>query len=699
MKTLGPLVLLLTLTVSAAAQIRETPVSTGPLGPAVESQMSPLAATDGTDFFVVWNDYRGGTFGTRVTHDGQVLDKTGIFLTTASPRALLWCGGVYVLVYSGNNSTGIVRVTADAHIIDGPRDITTNYVGAAATNGSTIVLAGPKITILDDRAELIEEIPSPVAGASAWGASSNGSTYELAVAFYANGLNGVDSIPLDAHGHPQEALYLHGSALHTLVTPEGAGYRLFFGDVQTGVVMTYATTTDATTPSPLGRVTPQAVTTTANGYLLATTGSSEPELEIIRGSGGTIVDPQSFATTSRPAVPSEPAFATAGDNTLFVWSENPSADGNVRGVILDGNGHSKSSTFDLTLSAPRQQAPAIATGAANDLVAWQEASGIYVARVSPDGVPLDGRGIQLSTTGFGPQVVRDGSAYVVAWLGDRVVDLRWIDASSGTAIGGTIAFDITPVSGFFLARDDAGMVLFYTDGLQHLEAQRIGMAGPIGPAVRLTPDGVSAAGATAVWNGYEWLVSWNDLRILPIPFAFPLYASTVKAERMLDSLSVVDSQPLQIADFPYGLGDVAVATNGDEFFLTWSNTDSVGQPGVYARTLSAAGVLSDPTLLVGAANTDVKSAVWDGSHYAVAYAVRRDDPLYAFRLMLTHAGLGDQLAISTAAPDQHEVALAATPGRPLRAAYTRIATEPQFGYVSRVFTRDLVYARRRSVPH
>jgi hypothetical protein len=697
MKTLGPLVLLLTLTVSASAQIRETPVSTGPLGPAVGNQMSPLAATDGTDFFVVWNDYRGGTFGTRVTHDGNVVDKTGIFLTTASPRALLWCGGVYVLVYSGNNSTGIVRFTADAHIIDGPRNITNSYVGAAATNGSTIVLAGPKITILDDRAELIEEIPSPVLGASAWGASSNGSTYELAVAFYANGLNGVYSIPLDAHGHPQEALYLHGSALQTLVTPEGAGYRLFFGDVQTGVVMTYATTTDATTPSPLlGRVMAGAVTTTTNGYLLATTGASDPELEVIRGSGGTIVDPQSFATTSRPAIPSGPAFATAGDNTLFVWSENPSADANVRGVILDGNGHPKSSTFDLTLSAPSQQAPAIATGAANDLVAWQEGSGIYAARVSPEGVPLDGRGMQLSTTGFGPRVVRDGSAYVVTWFDDRVFDLRWIDASSGTPIGGTITVDI---SGCSLARDDVGMVLFFTDADGHVEAQRIGMAGTIGPAVRLTPDGVSAASPTAVWNGHEWLVLWDELRLLPIPFVFPLYASTVKAERVTESLSVVDSQPLQIADFPNGIGDVAVATNGDEFFLAWSDTDPTHIPGVYARTVSAAGVLSDPTLLVAAAGTDVKSAAWDGSHYAVAYAVRRDDPLYAFRLMLTHAGVGDQLAISTAALDQHEVALAATPGRPVRAVYTRIAGEPQFGYVSRVFTRDLVYARRRSVPH
>jgi hypothetical protein len=54
------------------------------------------------------------------------------------------------------------------------------------------------------------------------------------------------------------------------------------------------------------------------------------------------------------------------------------------------------------------------------------------------------------------------------------------------------------------------------------------------------------------------------------------------------------------------------------------------------------------------------------------------------------AGLGDQLVISASAPDQREVALVATPGRPVRAAYARVATEPEYGYVPRVFSRDLV---------
>src|ERR1043166_288245 len=85
MRTLTSLLLLSALTTAfaASAQVIETPVATATLGQAEENQTIPLAATDGTDFFVVWQDSRGGTFGTRVTHDGRVLDPTGIQIGNA----------------------------------------------------------------------------------------------------------------------------------------------------------------------------------------------------------------------------------------------------------------------------------------------------------------------------------------------------------------------------------------------------------------------------------------------------------------------------------------------------------------------------------------------------------------------------------------------------------------------------------------
>ncbi|HEY2322754.1 MAG TPA: hypothetical protein VGJ82_07810, partial [Thermoanaerobaculia bacterium] len=105
MKTLGALLLAFALT--ASAQVRETPVASAPLGPPEGSQDQPIVGSNGSDFFVVWSDARGGTFGTRVTRDGEVLDKTGIHLSNSVfPIAVLWCGGAYnVLFYEGGGPT------------------------------------------------------------------------------------------------------------------------------------------------------------------------------------------------------------------------------------------------------------------------------------------------------------------------------------------------------------------------------------------------------------------------------------------------------------------------------------------------------------------------------------------------------------------------------------------------------------------
>ncbi|HEX3109299.1 MAG TPA: hypothetical protein VHU41_09415, partial [Thermoanaerobaculia bacterium] len=248
MKILGAF--LLAFAVTASAQLRETAVSTPTLGRAEGDQGGPLAATNGTDFFAVWNDARGGgTFGTRVAADGRVLDPTGIFITASQPRALLWCGDAYVLVYSAsdNRSAGVVRINTEGKVIDGPRNVTQSYVAAAATNGSTIVLAGTNITVLNDRAQFIEQIAPPIAGGYAWAATSNGATYELAAALYSGGLNWVAAIALDRNGHTQKVLYFGSSANQVLVTPSAAGYRVFYGDLQKDTVMTFDTATD---PAP-----------------------------------------------------------------------------------------------------------------------------------------------------------------------------------------------------------------------------------------------------------------------------------------------------------------------------------------------------------------------------------------------------------------------------------------------------------------
>ncbi|UCF81157.1 MAG: hypothetical protein JSV08_01680, partial [Acidobacteriota bacterium] len=76
----------------------EFPVEPNPvIGPMAEYQRSPSVASNGTDYFVAWEDNRSGgadygIYGARVASDGTVLDPTGIAVSTAADN--LWSPSV-----------------------------------------------------------------------------------------------------------------------------------------------------------------------------------------------------------------------------------------------------------------------------------------------------------------------------------------------------------------------------------------------------------------------------------------------------------------------------------------------------------------------------------------------------------------------------------------------------------------------------
>ncbi|UCF81431.1 MAG: hypothetical protein JSV08_03215, partial [Acidobacteriota bacterium] len=58
-----------------------------PVSTAANDQLYPSAASNGTDYFVAWEDFRSGVdddiYGARVTSAGTVLDPAGIAVSTA----------------------------------------------------------------------------------------------------------------------------------------------------------------------------------------------------------------------------------------------------------------------------------------------------------------------------------------------------------------------------------------------------------------------------------------------------------------------------------------------------------------------------------------------------------------------------------------------------------------------------------------
>jgi hypothetical protein len=141
---------------AGAVAMRDVPVSTD-----FNAQLAPAVACNGTDYLVVWNDYRFGTFrdifGVRVRGDGTVLDPAGLAIRRGpgleeSP-SVASNGRDYLVAWqeygTGTNGRWNLfggRVTSDGAVLD-PNGVLISMTGgnavepAVASNGRDYLVA------------------------------------------------------------------------------------------------------------------------------------------------------------------------------------------------------------------------------------------------------------------------------------------------------------------------------------------------------------------------------------------------------------------------------------------------------------------------------------------------------------------------------------------------------------------------------
>lgn len=130
----------------------------------------------------------------------------------------------------------------------------------------------------------------------------------------------------------------------------------------------------------------------------------------------------------------------------------------------------------------------------------------------------------------------------------------------------------------------------------------------LAPSSITPPIAAAGLGPSVAWNGRRYLVSWiqlNDTR-------------DIHAVRVAKGKADID--PIVVASGPEWKMRPEIASDGDNFFVGWSDERS-GSMEVFGARVGDNGKVLDPggVLVLGASDYDYLSGlVWDEQHYVVA---------------------------------------------------------------------------------
>jgi len=314
-------------------------------GPTANAQYLPAVAFDGTNYLVVWMDYRSESpdiYGARVSAGGTVLDTSGIAISAALGEegypAVAFDGTNYLVVWTDSRSQS--------------PDI---YGARVSVGGSVLDASGIAISTAVDG----QYLPA---------VAFDGTNYLVVWTDYRSG------------------------------SPDIYGARVSVG----GTLLDTSGIAISTALSDVGY--PAVAFDNAN-YLVVWHDARGEGFDIYGARvsmGGVVLDASGIAISTALGDESHPAVTFDGTNCLVVWTDSRSVSLNIYGARVSAGGTVlDTSGIAISTAANRQYYPAVAFDGTNCLVVWidyrSESPDIYGARVSAGGTVLDTSGIAIST--------------------------------------------------------------------------------------------------------------------------------------------------------------------------------------------------------------------------------------------------------------------------------------------------------------
>jgi hypothetical protein len=558
-------------------------------------QGCPSVAFDGTNYFVVWEDRRNGwlnsdIYGARVDQAGAVLDPNGIAISAASGRqhnpTIAFDATNYLIVWDDSrdslNGYDIygTRVDQDGVVID-PTGIAIS-TAADSQRYPAVTFDGEHYLVVwqDSRYEYTDIYGTHVSQAGmvlephgiAISTASDRQQYP-AVAFGNTGFLAV--------WHDRRNDY---------VNPDIYGTRLS----RSGVVLD---TTGIIISTNANQQMHPSVAFDGTNYLLVWQDCynefHNTEIRGARvGSSGVVLD----SATLEIAVGSNnqfPSVAFDGTNYLVVWGRSAC----IFGRRVSQTGEMLGQPFVISSGQYGRQCPAVSFDGTNYLVVWEDErnsfyvyrfTDIYGARVSPMGVVLDPSGIAIMVDYNAkeqPSLSFDGTNYLVVWQDSRA---GYCDVYG------------TRVSQAGTVLDPGGIVISAAENRQQCPSVTFGET--------------------------DFLVVWHDRRN-------GSYNPDIYGARLNQQGVILDSTGIAISACPEYQISPAIAFDGVNYVVVWSDSRSISNHDLYAARVDPFGAVIDEFI--------VSTQTGDQVYPAIAHG--QGDQMF-----ITYSGFADSVNHQTA---------------------------------------------------
>ena len=552
-----------------------------PISTANDGQVRCSVAFDGTNYLVVWDDYRVGwplndIYGARVTPGGIVLEPDGIPICTAPSNQsypdVAFDGSNYLVVWhdfrNGVFEIYGTRVTPSGTILD-PDGIPIS-ANASANGGFHPQIAFDGVNYL----VVWDDYSDNIVGTRI---SPNGTVLDNAI--------GIST------GSWQE--------IFPIITYNGTSYFVAWDDYRSPPnykIYGSRVTTDGIVLDPGGIKIfdqfcawqdPAGIASDGTNFLTALLSSNYILFGVRTNSQGVILDTTGILISYAGYAEYSPSVSFDGTNYLAVWQDERNRNGDIYGARVSSQGSVLDSTsISISVNDSLQSSPAVSFDGTNYFIVWQDKRGanndIYGARVSIQGIVFDSSGIIISSANGNqekPAIDFDGTNYLVVWQ----------DSRNGN-------YDI-----YGTRIDTSGTIL-----------------DPTGIPISIAANSQSIP--SIVFGGANYLVVWQDYR----NSLYEIYGA-----RITPSGNVLDPSGILIATAGPNWNP-QVSFDGNNFFVVWGAGLSFDQD-IYGTRISQDGIILDPggiTIAGVGGNQCQPCAVFDGTNYLVIWQDQRNGDNY-----------------------------------------------------------------------